>query len=121
LIGLVVIPAKTKRFVFLQVLYENLVLLRRWGLLPFEFQPEAPGEYRWYVIQYRFGVWQPEDWWLAHHKQPVYTKWLFENKVGCGKRDIPLLSIYTMEDYLEARQAVNEAASSTLSEEENHP
>jgi hypothetical protein len=101
--------------------YENLVLLRRWGLLPFEFQPEAPGEYRWYVIQYRFGVWQPEDWWLAHHKQPVYTKWLFENKVGCGKRDIPLLSIYTMEDYLEARQAVNEAASSTLSEEENHP
>ena len=99
---------KNEKVYFAAGPYENLLLLDRWGLLPFEFRAEAPGQYRWYVHQYRFGVWQPEDWWLAQHKKPAYTKWLFEHKIYCGKKDIPLLSIYPMEAYWQAREAINQ-------------
>jgi hypothetical protein len=88
--------------------YENLLLLRQWGRVAFEFRPEAPGQFRWYVLQYRFGVWQPEDWWLAQNKSPVYVKWLFGSRdCWCGA-DVVLLAIYRWEDLLEARSAVRD-------------
>jgi hypothetical protein len=111
---------KNEKVYFAAGPYENLLLLDRWGLLPFEFRTEAPGQYRWYVHQYRFGVWEPEDWWLAQHKEPAYTKWLFESKITCGKKDIPLLSIYPMEAYWEAREAVNQHHRSAPSTLEGH-
>ncbi len=85
--------------------YENLLLLQRWRYISFQFRPDAPGQWRWYVLQHRFGVWQPADWWLVYNRRPVFTKTLFAGK-GCQQRDVILLSIYRWEDYLEALASV---------------
>lgn len=85
---------------------ENLLLLQRWGYISFEFRSKAPGVWRWYVLQHRFGVWQAEDWWLVENRTPVFAKTLFAGKKGCGASDVVLLSIYRWEDYVDARSSV---------------
>ncbi|MCS7238183.1 MAG: hypothetical protein NZ899_07940 [Thermoguttaceae bacterium] len=85
--------------------HENLILMQRWGYFPLEFRPERPGQPRWYVLQHRFGLWQPEDWWLVHNRKPAFSKTLFGRKSVCGHKDVVLLSVFDWQDYLEAKKA----------------
>lgn len=82
--------------------YENLLLLKRWGFIHFEFRPDAPGSYRWYVLQHRFGVWDQADAWLVAYRQPAFSKTLFASRRCCLRQDVELLGVYDWKDYEEA-------------------
>ena len=85
---------------------ENLDLMRTWGTLPVEHRPDAPGRYRWYVIQRRPSASMPPDQWLLKNAEPVYKKYI--HPYGCGpwQLNVPLLEIYRYEDYQAAVDAL---------------
>jgi 4-amino-4-deoxy-L-arabinose transferase-like glycosyltransferase len=84
---------------------ENLTLMRTWGTLPVEFQAEAPGRYRWYVIQRRPSACLPPDQWLLVHATPVYKKYIHGYGLGPWRMNVPLLEVYDYEDYVVAVRA----------------
>ncbi len=84
---------------------ENLTLMRRWGTLPVEFRAEAPGAYRWYVIQHRPSGWQSVDRRLIENARPAYQKTIRPIGWGPWRLDQPLISIYRYEAHLEAVRA----------------
>lgn len=77
---------------------ESLTLMRTWGTLPVEYRPEAPGRYRWYVIQRRPSACMLPDQWLLRNAQPVYKKYLHHHGLGPWRLNVPLLEIYRYED-----------------------
>jgi hypothetical protein len=85
---------------------ENLVILQRWGRLGVEFRPQAAGTYRWYVVQHRPSGWQPVDRWLIRTAEPVYRKTIREGGWGAWRLDVPLVSVYSYEKCLSAREEV---------------
>jgi hypothetical protein len=85
--------------------WENLELMRAWGTLRCECQWEAPGEYRWYVIQRRPSAWQPADRWLIEHARPTFTKTIRPHGFGPWRLDVPLVEVYSYQQYLEAVNA----------------
>jgi hypothetical protein len=74
---------------------QNLVLLKRWGLL--KRLPADPGSFRWYVIQRRPSAWQPWDRWLIEHETPAFQRTF---------AGVPLLDVYSYEQYERAKAAV---------------
>ncbi len=84
---------------------ENLELMRRWGTLPFDFRPEAPGRYRWYVLQHRPSGWQPADRWLIRHGRPACRKTIRQDGWGPWRLDVPLVEVYAYERYAWACKA----------------
>ena len=78
---------------------ENLDLMQTWGTLPVEHRPDAPGRYRWYVIQRRPSACMPPDQWLLENAKPVYTKYLHHYGRGPWQLNVPLLEIYNYKDY----------------------
>ena len=85
---------------------ESLALMREWGTLPVEYRPEAPGRYRWYVIQRRPSACMPPDQWLLSNCQPVYKKYLPSYGPGPWRMNVPLLEVYRFEDFAAATNAV---------------
>jgi len=81
---------------------ENLAIMRRWGTLAVEFRPDAPGAYRWYVIQHRPSGWQPPDRWLVEHAEPAYRKVIRRGGWGPWRLDVPLVEVYAYEQYVRA-------------------
>jgi hypothetical protein len=99
---------------------ENLELMRHWGTFRRGTQFDAePGEFRWYVMQYRPGPWpwQPIDPWLIEHCRPAHRKTIRPPAVRVvlqrwgldvpqpWRLDVPLLEVYDYRDYLQARAA----------------
>ncbi len=78
---------------------ENLALMHTWGTLPVEHRPDAPGRYRWYIIQRRPSACMPPDQWLLRNAKPVYKKYLHHHGRGPWRMNVPLLEVYRYEDY----------------------
>lgn len=89
---------------------ENLALLREWGTLQRGYRAADPGVFRWYVIQLRPSGWRDFDRWLLTHEQPAYRHTIRADDQGLGpwRLDVPLLNIYTFEQYERARAATVE-------------
>jgi hypothetical protein len=85
---------------------ENLTLMRRWGTLGVEFRADAPGTYRWYVVQHRPSGWQPVDRWLIEEAEPAYRKTIRRGGWGPWRLDVALVEVYSYEQYLSARRAL---------------
>jgi len=85
---------------------ENLALMQRWGTLGVEFRSDAPGTYRWYVIQHRPSGWQPVDRWLIEEAEPAYRKTIRGGGWGPWRLDVPLVEAYSYEQYRSAREAL---------------
>jgi hypothetical protein len=86
--------------------WENLELMRAWGTLGCEYEPQSPGEFRWYVVQCRASAWQPADRWLIEHARPAFVKTIRPDGVGPWRLDVPLVKVYAYDRYLEAVAAV---------------
>ena len=85
---------------------ENLELMRRWGTLGSEYRPDAPGRFRWYVVQHRPSGWQPPDRWLmAHPELAAYRKTIRRGGWGPWQLDVPLVAVYPYEAYLRGCEA----------------
>ncbi len=76
----------------------TLDYLRQAGELRVEIRPDRPGEWRWYVLQNRPGLFAETPWnrWLAEHGRPAFTREL---------DGVPLIWIFPFEEYEKARQA----------------
>ncbi len=86
---------------------ENLALMQRWNILRRATREDAPGEFRWYVLQHRPSGWQPADLWLIEHAQPAHRKTLL---------GVPLLEVYQYRQYLDARERTDATAGLPSSE-----
>ncbi len=75
----------------------NLALLRRWGW--FSRLPSDEGAFRWYVVQRRPSAAQAWDLWLFDKAEPAY-------EITCS--GVPLLDVYSYNDYQRARSATSE-------------
>jgi hypothetical protein len=95
-------PEDTKKVYVAAGSTENLELMRRWGELPFEFRPEAPGTYRWYVVQHRPSAWQPADRWLIERVAPAHQKTIRQGGIGPWRLDVPLVEVYRFDEHIEA-------------------
>jgi hypothetical protein len=83
---------------------ENLRLMRRWRVLRRNTEEDAPGEFRWYVLQHRPSGWQPPDRWLIDHAQPpAHRKTIHRVGVGPWRLDVPLVEVYDYRRFLQAR------------------
>ena len=94
--------------------WENLELMRAWGTLRCECRWEAPGEYRWYVMQRRPSAWQPADRWLIGHARPAFTKTIRPHGFGPWRLDVPLVEVYSYQQYLEAVDAARYTAHGSI-------
>ena len=90
---------------------ENLEWMRRWGTLPVEFRAEAPGTYRWYVIQHRPSGWQPEDRRLIEDFRPAFRKTIRPGGRGPWRLDVPLVEVYAYQQHEKAKQALGTSGS----------
>ena len=77
---------------------ENLALMRAWGMLKVEYRDDAPGQYRWYVLQRRPSAWQEADKWLIAHARPEYQKTIRGGGFGPWRLDVPLVEVYRYAD-----------------------
>ena len=85
---------------------ENLRLMRGWGTIRRDTEPDAPGEYRWYVVQRRPSGYRPADLWLIENARPAHGKTIRPGGWGPWRLDVPLVEVYDHRDY---RQAVDES------------
>lgn len=97
--------AEHEKVLFSPCSFETLARLRAWGVLPVEFLPDALGRWRWYVLQYRPGMWTAADRWLVARCRPVWRKVLRPGGWGPWRLDVPLIDIYAFADYRAALAA----------------
>jgi 4-amino-4-deoxy-L-arabinose transferase-like glycosyltransferase len=83
----------------------NLALMTQWGQLHSEYRLEAPGRFRWYVLQHRPSAWQPADRWLSEHATPAYRKLLRRSGLGPWQLSIPLVDVYSYDQFCRAYTA----------------
>lgn len=84
---------------------DNLALMRKWGLLHNDYRREAPGRFRWYVLQHRPSAWAPADRWLLTHERPAYRKELYKGGWGPWQLTAPLVEVYSYEQFCRAYAA----------------
>ncbi|MEZ6071783.1 MAG: glycosyltransferase family 39 protein [Pirellulales bacterium] len=87
---------------------DNLRLMRGWGTLQRDYRPDAPGGYRYYVLQRRPSAHHAVDRYLLEHAMPVWQKTIRPPQYGRGpwRLDVPLLDVYEYKDYEAAQAAV---------------
>jgi len=85
---------------------ENLELMQRWGVLRRATSVEAPGKFRWYVLQRRPSGLQEADLWLIEYFEPAFTKTIRCGGVGPWRLDVPLVEVYSCRDAVQAAKAV---------------
>lgn len=85
--------------------FENLSLMRQAGILRRGWRPDEPGAYRWRVIQRRPTFWTSRDRWLVEHETPVFSKTIRPPDCGIGpwRLDVPLIVVYSFEQYRRAQ------------------
>ncbi len=81
---------------------ENLRLMRRWNVLRQPWELDAPGEYRWYVLQHRPSAWQKPDRWLIDHEKPALQKRIRSGGWGPWRLDVPIVAVYAYSQYVGA-------------------
>ncbi|MBN1912473.1 MAG: glycosyltransferase family 39 protein, partial [Pirellulales bacterium] len=81
---------------------DNLTLLRQWGLLQPEVARNAPGPYRWYVLQFRPSGWTPADRRLLESGTPALIKTIRPGGLGPWRLDVPLVAVYPYSQYVVA-------------------
>jgi len=81
---------------------ENLELMQRWGVLRRATSVEAPGKFRWYVVQRRPSGLQEADLWLIAHFEPAFTKTIRCGGVGPWRLDVPLVEVYSCREAVQA-------------------
>ena len=86
---------------------ENLRLMREWGVLRHDHAADAPGEYRYYVLQRRPSAHGDVDRHLIEHATPAWQKFVRDPHGGIGpwRLDVPVLDVYGYGDYESARAA----------------
>lgn len=76
---------------------KNWVYMHRWGV--FKYPPHNPQDGmmrpKWYVLQHRTAMLKNRDRWLIEKEQPAFR---------VSKFGVPLVSIYTIEQYNQARR-----------------
>lgn len=89
---------------------DNLRLLRRWGTLGRGVFADEPGRYRWYVVQSRPSTLLPEERWLLRNERPAYRKTIRPPSSGLGpwRLDVPILQVYSDEQYRRALGALTD-------------
>ena len=86
----------------------TLDLVRDWDGLQPAFRPDAPGEYRWYVFQYRPSGLTKIDRILLRDFDPVYVKSVSQPSLfSLNLQHTPVLYIFAYEDYLAALDMAN--------------
>jgi len=85
---------------------ENLALLQRWGTLQCRHGPDAPGRFRWYVLQRRPSGWTPADRWLIAHARPAFRKTIRSGGWGPWRLDVPIVEVYAYQQYRQATGAI---------------
>jgi hypothetical protein len=87
---------------------ESFSYLRRWNQLRVRLLPHELGVPRWYVLQNRPGLFRPADRWLIEHARPSHAR---------TQGGVPLLWIFTLEQYEHAiRETRREAPRGTSDE-----
>jgi 4-amino-4-deoxy-L-arabinose transferase-like glycosyltransferase len=94
---------------------ENLSLMSQWGVLRREWELKKPGEYRWYVLQRRPTFWDACDRWLVEHETPAFVKTVRSPRSGIGpwRLDVPLIMIFSADQYRLARASLEADATRT--------
>jgi hypothetical protein len=67
---------------------------------------DAPGEFRWYVVQHRPSGLQPEDLWLIEHCRPALRKVVRPGGLGPWRLDVPLVEVYRYDQHVRAVKRV---------------
>ena len=81
----------------------TLDFVRAWDGLQPAFRPGAPGEYRWYIFQYRPSGLTKVDRILLRDFDPVYVKSVSQPSIFSLKSlHTPVLYVFSYEDYLTA-------------------
>jgi hypothetical protein len=85
----------------------NTTLLREWGKLhPKDVDPEK-ASFRWYVLQNRPGIFSPTDTRLMRREKPAFVKYAGRRSAHesvPADLDVPLISIFSFEQYQRARR-----------------
>jgi len=84
--------------------WANLELMRRWGVLRRDYREQAPGQFRWYVVQRRPSATSDADHWLWEHARPAMQKTL----PAWGGTGVVLLGVFAYPEFLAAEKAVAE-------------
>ena len=92
---------------------ENLVWLQQWHQLPRDFSIDAPGNFRWYVLQRRPSGYSAVDRWLIEHCGPAYRHQRHPVRFiwNPWQLDVPLIEIYDESDYQRALAATADTPS----------
>jgi hypothetical protein len=86
---------------------ENLRWMQHWGRFRRHTEFEAPGQFRWYVIQHRpSGMW-PVDHWLVENRPPSFQKKIRSGGWGPWRLNVPLVSVYEFADFVEGQKATS--------------
>jgi hypothetical protein len=88
----------------------NVSLIRSWGWLH-PVQSDRSGRFRWYVFQNRTSFLADSDRYLIEHEAPAFLRYPGGGSPGsvAADLDVPLLFVYSYEQYQAARQAVTRA------------
>lgn len=89
---------------------DNLAYLQAWGRLQRQTQPEAPGSYRWYVLQHRPSGYSPIDRWLIEHETPAFRHTIRPADSGWGpwRLDVAVIDVFDEAAYQRAKRAIDE-------------
>ncbi|NQU20778.1 MAG: 4-amino-4-deoxy-L-arabinose transferase [Candidatus Nealsonbacteria bacterium] len=82
---------------------ENLELLRQWEVIRRPAGVDVPEHFRWYVMQRRPSGYRPVDSWLIKNETPAYQKRIHGTGIGPWRLDVPLVEVYSHEQYQRAR------------------
>jgi hypothetical protein len=80
----------------------NLKLLRDWNRLRPETVEPASGEFKWYVLQNRPGMFTDTDRALVRYERPAFAKYAGRRPQGAavpGNLDVPLIFVFSLEQY----------------------
>lgn len=75
----------------------NLDFLHRWGRLKPDIHPDAPGRFRWYVIQNRPSGLSPSDQELLKTRPPALVKRIRHGGWGPWRLDVPVVWVFETE------------------------
>jgi hypothetical protein len=85
----------------------NMGQLHAWGRLrPRDVNPETD-PFKWYVLQNRPGLFSRTDRMLMRREQPIFTKYAGRRGEGMtvpSDLDVPLIAIFSFDQYQRARR-----------------
>jgi hypothetical protein len=100
--------ATNEKVLFAPTSSKTIILVKHWEHLAPDFRPNAPGHYRWYVMQHRGSAWRSIDHWLLENAKPAYTKTIrFGYNIPGVDAPVTILSVYSATDFLQGIRALS--------------